>query len=305
MKKWLMTGAVVLAAGVMLFAIPFAMTGFQIDALNTVQPYEQKSVTFSGEIHSITVEDAGGKIVLGPSTDGKLHVTYGENDKDRYEITPGPDFVIRRVTHYEWYDHIFQIDFQERVLTMLIPEGMTGDIVVRDSNGVIQAKDLSVGHLSLTTSNGAVEVERIAASSLEVETSNGPIHLTEIKAKGSVSGITRNGTITYQQVEGTDIDADTSNGRVELTNVGAKSKLTADSSNGAIKLSDAKAGEQIRLKTSNGAIQGTLAGRTIDYTITSKTSNGANNLPESLRGGDIQLNVKTSNGPIDIQFSDD
>lgn len=302
MKKFIITGIVVLIIGIGIFACGFAISGWNIFAMETQAPFEEKTFTSNSNITSIQIEDKNTPVILTKSSDDKVHITYYENNKRKYSISENGILSVKKINNYQWYDYFFNISFQIKSLTVEVPESFKGDITIDTNNAKISIEDLEVSNLTAVTSNGSIELRSVKANeNIETHTSNGSVDIQKITV-GKLNIETSNAHITCKEINSTDLSAKTSNGRITLSDVKTENEVFAKTSNGSIETERLLAEKSITLNTSNASITGSVSGSIADYSIVSHTSNANNNLPENLQGGSKQLNVDTSNGRIDITF---
>lgn len=303
MKNFIIIGIIVIAIGLGVFACGFAMSGWNIFEMETQQSFEEKTYTSTSKINEIQIDDKNTPVILTKSKDDKVHITYYENNKEKYNISENGVLSIKKIDNYKWYDYFFNITFQMKSLTVEIPETFKGDITVDTNNAKINIEDLEVNNLIAATSNGVIEISSLKANkNIEVQTSNGSVDIEKIKAIGNINIETSNAHINCEEIASSDLSAKSSNARIALFDVRTENDIFAKTSNGSIETEKISAEKSITLNTSNAGIIGTVSGSIADYSIISHTSNASNNLPEFLQGGSKQLNVDTSNGRIDISF---
>lgn len=171
-----------------------------------------------------------------------------------------------------------------------VPRGWEGDIVLRTSNGRIQASDLH-GRAELRTSNGPI-IAANATGRLIAKTSNGRIELKDVH--GVVEAETSNGAI---EVEGGTLAQSgrlsTSNGPVLLSaRLERGSSYQVRTSNGRVTLALIEPDVEVDLRTSNGRIE--LATEILTQEV------GQNYLSGRVGEGSARLSVRTSNGDISL-----
>ncbi len=303
MKKFLRIGGIIFAAGLIIFFIGFAAARFDIAKISTKQKFVQKSYVCDNAVNSITVDDKDIPVSIGISQDDKIHITYYENDKEHYQISNDGGLVVKKVMNMKWYDYVFNINFQEVVLTVQIPQNYEGKIKLSTDNGKITATGITVDNFNASTSNGSIELRSVkSANDIKLYTSNGSITLNDVSAVGDINASSSNSGIQFRNVNGNTTEMKTSNGDISIQYVSVKSGVTAQTSNGSLRLEKVDTENLLNLQTSNGSISGSVLGKIADFSITSKTSNGSNNLPENMASGSKKLSAINSNGRIDIDF---
>jgi DUF4097 and DUF4098 domain-containing protein YvlB len=297
--------AVCLLFGLAVFAIGFTMMGLDITKFNTNSQYAEKSFVSTRTVSGIVIDDNDLSIKIVVSNDDNVHISYYENDKEHYEIKQSDIGTLSVIKHNmrKWYDYLFNISFQTTNLTVAVPSRFLGNLSAESSNGRIDCIGVNAADMILTTSNGKITVSNLMASGkLEASTSNADDILSNVTVSGNVACDTSNGKISLENVKGKNINARTSNGAVALKSVVSNENIVANTSNQQIYFDNIKFGTGLDCNSSNGAVKGNIAGKLVDYTITSKTSNGKDNLPERMSGGAKTIDITTSNGGIEINF---
>lgn len=304
-NKIYIIAAICLITGLALFAVGFSMTGFDIMKLSSEGKYEEKSFVSTKAIDTIVIDDANTGVVLSPSSDEKLHVTYYENDKSYYEIAERDDgtLSIAKKDNRKWYDYFFNINFESVKLSIAVPANYNSKITVATSNNIINITDINASDMFLNTSNGKIDVKNVTVSGkLDANTSNGGIYIADSAMAGEIICGTSNGPVAIDTVGCENVKVKTSNNSITFNAVTTNSSVNAQTSNGGINLEAIKFGTSLSLQTSNNNVKGSIAGSLADYSVIAKTSNGKSNLPEKTSDGEKTIYIDTSNGNIDIDF---
>lgn len=180
LNKAQVASAICLVIGLILFIAGFAMLDFDITKLSTVTPYRAESFSSSGPVRAIYVDDSNASIECSPSTDDKVHITYYENDQEYYDISQSSngDLNIKNKSHRQWYDYIFNIQFEQPKLLVEVPMNYYGDITVKSHDGNVLVKDINVDDLLLTTLDDEIQIQNVSASGrLEVKAFDDSIYL--------------------------------------------------------------------------------------------------------------------------------
>lgn len=286
-QKTVISIAVVIAVlGLVLVGTAITMVGGDFTLLGNTKPLEEKTQELNIDaLSSLNLNIDNANIVLVPSLDNQIHVTYFENETEVYQFTKNKNELVitqERATH--WWNYIgFNFNFPKS-FTIAIPESSLINISLKTSNGNVSVNDVSLtGSMIATTSNGKIAVSNSTFTGMfNLTSSNGEIKLEDVAAK--------------------ELSLQTNNGKIRLTKVSSEENLSARSSNSGIYIERIFAGKGIKLETSNGKISGSIDDAIRNFSITSHTSNGTNNLPSDLPGGSKELYAKTSNGKIDIKF---
>lgn len=306
-NKIYVIAAVLLVAGILLFAAGFSMAGFHLGNLGTGGDYTEKTYDSDQKFTAVTVEDANTDIEIGLSRDGALHMTYRENGENHYDITDGGGvFRVVKQNSRKWYGNIFNMNFEKGTLSLSLPAGFTGSLTVKTSNSRVSVLDIGASETDIRTSNGKIEAENIRTEGpAEFGTSNGSINISDSVIGGDLVCRTSNGKIGIEKTACANADAETSNGTVSAFSLDSDGRIGIENSNGRIEVGDIGFVTELSLRTSNGSVRGEIPGSLAGYTVSSRTSNGKNSLPESMKSGDKKITVITSNGDIDIEFSED
>lgn len=276
--------AISLAAGTLMFFIGFMMTGFDIQKLSTAPPYTEKIYVAQQDISSVYIHDENCRIILTPSADGDIHISYAENENNTYSISENNGkLTVEKKATVSWNFMLFSVSFYVPRLEVQIPADFSGDIVAITKNSSIYIDGISGETLECESKNGKIEIKNsVIANTLIAETSNSAINLDTVRARS--------------------MDLKTSNGHIELEAVRSDSDIFAETSNGKIKFYDVNFFGELNCKTSNAKIEGELKGLIDDYSYYCKTSNGSCSLPENMTAGDKKVTLRTSNGNIDVDF---
>lgn len=251
------------------------------------EAYVLKKQQFSTEIiREVLLREENAPIRIECSPDEWIHLSYGENERERYELqqTDGCLSVIKRrlrMKRSNWNNRC-----NPPVLTIALPQQMTGRVTAESVNAGISAVQIQLaGELRLKTSNARLRLEECIAQSITALTSNASITLKNVQAEQGVKAITDNGGI-------------------QASNVHCGSALKLQTDNAKIAFEQVTAGTELTFRTTNGSIVGHLTEPTDTFRIISCTSNGSSNLPTKWGKGSIQLTATTSNGNIQIDFPD-
>lgn len=304
MQKYTVIGGFILVLGVLVFAVAFALKGFDIRKISTRPELVERNYTVTSTNQNIRIKDSNVPITVKLSKDGEIHLNYYESEDEYYEVEEGGTLVVEKKTKYKWYNYIFNVNFQSPTFTLLLPKDFAGELDISTSNGSITMEDISAALLELKSSNGSLNISRVTnAKVITAETSNSPISISDLSVQTDLMCNTSNGSIQLDNILAQSINANTSNSRITATDTKSIKSTVLETSNGGVEVRDIESGS-ISLKSSNSSIKGRIKGKMTDFSITSKTSNGSNNLPEKMKGGDKTLRAETSNGSINIEFTD-
>lgn len=301
MKKHMTFGALLLLVGVLVFTWTLSLMGWDITKLSTTEAYVERTFTAESNDQDITLEDKDVPVIVKPSRDGKIHITYMERDNHLYEIEEGSGITIKKFVKSKL--SLFNIDFYEASLVIELPKGYAGSLDLRTGNAPITIAAISADRIDAKTSNSPIVLkDNRGLTQIKARTSNGKIVLSSITVRGNVDCMTSNGSIQLSDITADDITGVTSNASAVAVDVIANGDLSLKASNAKIKVDGITAGRRIELESSNGNITGHIRGDESEYAITSSVTNGSNSLPNETTGGDKTLDVSMKNGSIEIDF---
>lgn len=321
--KLIVTAAICLVAGLVIFCIGFGIADFEFKNLSSESDYTEKTFDSSEVYNTIVVEDKDSDVDIVKSEDDKFHVSYFENEKKQYEVKEKNNVLSLTVKDKnKWYDSIFNYNYKNRKTTIEVPEAFYGKIVAQTSNSYISLSDIKAtdieaitsnddiiienvtcdGTLTATSSNGSINIDKInIGSEAEFKTSNENISITDVICNGSVTATSSDADII---VDRTQIDSDakfkTSNDNFEITNTTC-GNLTIDTSNGDVNLSHVLSKGLLKITTSNDDVAFDVVefGKALDC----KNSNG--DVEGTIVGEpkDFSITSKTSNGENNLPES--
>lgn len=285
----LIIAGVFFVSGIICCGVGASMVDFDFTRLGTVSSYEKKQYEVSAaEIASFSVTDRNNGIIILPSPDDKIRITYYENEKELYEIGEKDGTLsVEYRDMRKWYEYIgISWTVLSRDMIIELPADYSGAFTAESSNGKMSLSDMN-----------------FTGGDISLQTSNAPIHVNNVTAAGDLTADTDNGTVTLSKTQVTgELQIRTKNGKVVTEGVGAQGNMSLKTSNGAVLLDITELGSGLSCQTKNGPIKGTVPGDMSDYSITAETSNGKSNLPERYTGGEKTLALHTSNGAIQVEF---
>ncbi len=303
MKKLTIIGSALIAVGLIVFTAAFGASGWNIDKLATDSEHTEHRESFDCTNQDILVKETSGNIKIVPSEDDKIHLICWESEDEAYEVTEGETLKIEKTEHYKWYERLFSFRIHSYDVTVMVPEGYTGNIDVETGSGSLEVQGITADNISVNSDNGEIEVrDTKAAGSVNTGTSNGNITVDSTSAGSMLKAVTSNGSVEIKSAAANDITAESSLGSIELADVSVSGETHVKSGNGDIRTDNFVPGTVTELRTDLGEIGGSIAGELRDFTVSSYTDLGENSLPESLPGGEKELIVKTDMGDIDITF---
>lgn len=313
-KKWLIAGALLTVAGLIIFSGALAASDWRFDVLST-NKYQTTTYEISDDFYGISVDTDTVNIAFSPSQDGKCKVVCFEDTRTKHSVSVENAELFIKAPSKKWYEHI-GINFNTPKITVYLPKteyatlfvnGSTGDIDVtgnfkfssadiRLSTGNVSFLANASGSVKIKTSTGNIRVEGISVQMLELGVSTGKISVSDTAIDGNVSLSVSTGKTELKNIECEYLSSSGSTGRIELENVIAKEKLCIERSTGDVKLDGCDAGE-IYIKTDTGDVKGTLLSDKIFF---AETDTGDIDVPKSTTGGKCE--IETDTGDIKIGF---
>ncbi len=240
-----------------------------------------------------------------PSKDDKLHLTYYESERFKYDVEHGDDrlsvkFIDPPPFSFKW---LFTIDFGDHGMTLEVPQGFAGSINIKTTTGGVGVKNLSgIDELVIRAATGDVELEAITADSIAVDVKTGDIEAEKINAESAIELSATTGDIELEIATAPSITTETSTGSQKLS--GITSKLSRHSATTGSIVFEGIDSDNVTIEASTGSIRGTLVGGRMNYSVTSITSTGHSNVASDSHYvmGTRKLYIKTSTGDIKIEF---
>lgn len=144
------------------------------------EPMEQKTYTPEGQVSGIHLQAEDREIEVSLSQDGQVHLSYGENSKEYYEISLSEEKVltVTSKTKKSWTDYIgVQSSEEGRTILLQVPDGVLETLTLSTTNEDISLPELSVtGTASISANGGDISFDGLGVgSSLTLNVKNGDI----------------------------------------------------------------------------------------------------------------------------------
>lgn len=309
-KKWLVSAALLVVLGTMIFALTACSANWSFKTL-----FSGNGVTNTHEIaeefSNISIETDTADIRLVLSDDGKCKVVCHERKNQTHSVyVKDGTLVINENEHVSFFDMVsptITVYLSKNEYTSLLIDEDTGDIEI--------PKDFKFENVDIETDTGDVKFLASAAKDVKIETDTGDIHVENLSVGSlnlsvytgdiKVLGASCDGDITLNVSTGkanlSNINCQSftsrgSSGDISLTNVVATSKLSIVRSTGDVKFDRCDAAE-IYVETDTGDVKGTLLSEKVFIT---ETSTGKINVPKTITGGRCEITTSTGNITISI-----
>ena len=142
------------------------------------EPFEAKTYTPEGQVQGVQLDVEDREVEVALSPDEQVHIQYGENSKEYYEIalTDGNVLTMTSATNKEWTDYIgVSASSEDRKITVQVPDGLLDSLEISTTNEDITLPELAVaGSVSLSSNGGSVRFATLSVgSSLRLHVKNG------------------------------------------------------------------------------------------------------------------------------------
>jgi DUF4097 and DUF4098 domain-containing protein YvlB len=235
----LVLGLVLGAVGCVLGAVDDIRAGANDDA-------QQTSFFRSPDsIQGIQLELSSNDIIILPSKDSDLHISYPSDGNYAYDtetdtVTGQNTLVFYQLPQNGAFLSHFSFSFTKNTgaITLELPEGYSGDITCSVTSGKISAEGISLGKVQLSTSSGDVELTDCRISgALTCETTSGDVELENLQLHGATVLETVSGELALEDCTVSDsLSLSSTSGEIDLGSTAVLGDLTADSISGDISL---------------------------------------------------------------------
>lgn len=314
-KRWLIVGACLVLAGILLFVGMMAMLRWDFSKLQK-NKFQTHTYDVTDSYKNICIATDTADVEFVASEDGTTRIVCYEQEKLTHQVYIQEDtLMLQVVDQRHWYDHI-GIHFGtpkitvylpwEQVFGQLILAGHTGDVQIPQAflfksmdismtTGNVVSQAQCVGPMKIETSTGHITLEDIHPESLDLTVSTGDVTLTRVDCQKDVNISVTTGDVKLTNVACKNFTTTGSTGDVNMENVTVTEKITFKRSTGDIVLDGCGAGE-IEGETDTGHVRGSLLSTHI-YLV--DTDTGEVIVPESTEGGSCKITTSTG----DITFT--
>jgi len=316
MKIWMIVAASLVALGLIVFTVAFAITGFQFKEFD-MQACTLNTHTVTESFSGISIVTDTADIKILPSPDGQIRAECFERPKEIHTVSvqDGTLNITLNDTR-AWYDHISFFSTASPKITVYLPAGEYGNLCVKLSTGDVDiAKDFTfanvdvtvstgdvacyastAGALKIKTSTGEIELESLSAGALDLSTSTGEIEASTVACAGDVSVRVTTGKAELENVTCKSFTSNGTTGDLSLENVTVAEKMAIVRDTGDVRFSRCDAGE-VEITTDTGHVKGSF--RT-DKIVWAKTDTGRVNVPKSTVGGRCEITTDTGSIHVEI-----
>ncbi len=275
-KLWLITAALLILIGCLIFGGVMTVLNWDFTKLSTVK-FETNNYEINEEYKSISVVTDTADIVFIPLESTNTSVVCREHTNLKHSVAVKDNtLVIELIDNRKWYEYI-GITIGSQKITVYLPKAQYDMLTIKESTGNIEIpKDFNFNSIDIKTSTGNINAENITTGTFNLSVSTGNINLKNI----SCESLTTNG----------------STGKVTLQNVIATDSFSIKRSTGDIKFDKCDAAE-ILVETDTGNVKGALLS---DKVFIAKSDTGKINVPKTVTGGRCEITTNTGDIKIDI-----
>lgn len=294
-KRWLILATFLIVVGCIILGIVMTKVSFDFNKISTFK-YGTNNYFINDNYKNISIVTDTADIEFVPSENLDTLVVCNEYKNLKHSVIVKDNTLLIEINDTrKWYEYI-GISFNTPKITIYIPEGDYGDLLIKSSTGDIKiAKDFvfesidisastgdvenyasSLDFIKINTSTGDIDVKNVFASMIDFSVSTGNINITDINCKNFISR------------------GDT--GRITLKNVIASENLLIERSTGDVRFNGCDSSD-IFVKTDTGDVTGSFL---TEKVFIVKTDTGSIDVPESITGD--KCKIITDTGDIKITF---
>ena len=314
-KIWLIVAALLVAVGLIAFAVIMTINGWDFTKLGTGK-YETNTYEINEAFSNISIKTNTADITLVPSDNEGCRVVCKEEENAKHSVSVvDGTLTVNIVDTRKWYEHI-SIYSEASKITVYLPESEYSSLVIKGSTSDIEISkdfklegiDISVSTgdvkcyasatraIKIEASTGGISVENILAESLELSASTGNITISGVTCVGDITVRVSTGKVRLADISCKSVISSGSTGDISLNNVIATEKLSIERDTGDVSLNSCDAAE-IYVETDTGEVEGTLLSEKVFIT---NTDTGDIDVPSSVTGGRCEITTDTGDIKIDI-----
>lgn len=143
------------------------------------EEYAAGTYTAEETISSVSIDVHDREIEVAPSEDGRVHISYHETEKEKYDISVSDSgaLTMTAADNKEWTDYIgTKAPSDARKITIRIPDGALELLDISTTNEDIALAPLNADSVSLDVNGGSISFERLnAEASVALNAKNGNI----------------------------------------------------------------------------------------------------------------------------------
>ena len=309
-KIWLIIAALLVVAGLMLFAAAMSAYRWNFTRLSTVA-YETNTYEISEIFTNISIATDTADIVFLPSHDGKCRVECCEEEKAKHSVTvQDGTLTIQLIDERTVEDYIpyIGINIGSPKITVYLPEGQYASLSLSGSTGDIEVPEamqfedvdisFSTGDVSffasaasvkIKTGTGSILMEHASAGALDLSVSTGHITVSDVICEGNVQVSVSTGKVSFTNLRCQNLLSQGNTGDILMENVIASDSFSIERTTGDVALVRCDASE-IFIKTTTGDVHGSLLSEKM---FIAQTDTGDVTVPRISSGGMCQIDTTT------------
>ncbi len=308
MKRWLVVAAVLIGAGLLLFAIVMVMQGGDFMTLST-EKYEANTVEVTDAFRDIALQTDTAGITFAVSDDGACRVVCYESEKEKHAVTVKDGVLtVSPANEKKWYDYI-GVRFGTPTITVYLPQGEYGELSIHTdtgfvtvpsefrfermdivgSTGVVTSKASVSDTVNIQTSTGAIRVEGVTAMTVNLSVSTGTVTVSDVTCEGDVTVRVSTGKARVIDTTCRNLTSVGSTGDLSLQKVVAADAFSIERDTGDVKLDGCDAAT-IVIETDTGDVKGSLLS---DKVFIVQTDTGRVDVPKTITGGRCEITTDT------------
>lgn len=315
-KKWLIFALILIIGGTVILGVAMRMFNWDFSELFTSK-YETNNYEIQDSCRHITVEASTADIQIVPAQDGKISVVCYETANMKHRVLAENDRLTVSVQNSrKWYEYI-GIQFGMPKITLYLPQGSYGDIIIDAKTGRIEIPDgyqfenirikcttgnisnhaSAAGDMHMQATTGNILTEHAAAGNLSLSVTTGKITATDITCNADASIHVSTGKAMLTGLSCKNLASTGSTGNIELINTVASEGFNIQRSTGKVTFDRCDAAE-IYVKTDTGDVKGSFL---TDKIIFARSDTGTVRVPQSTTGGKCEITTDTGNIIITIE----
>ena len=309
-KIWLIIAALLVVAGLMLFAAAMSAYRWNFTRLSTVT-YETNTYEISEDFRNISIKIDTADVAFALSDNETCRVECYEEEKANHSVTvQDSTLTIQLIDERTVEDYIpyIGINIGSPKITVYLPEGQYASLSVRGSTGDIDVPEamqfgdvdisFSTGDVSFSasaasvkikTGTGSIRMEHTSAGTLDLSVSTGHIAVSDVACEGNVQVSVSTGKVNFTNLRCQNLLSQGNTGDILLENVIAADSFSIERTTGDVTLVRCDASE-IFIKTTTGDVHGSLLS---EKTFIAQTDTGDVTVPRISSGGMCQIDTTT------------
>ena len=223
-------------------------------------------------------------LCIGESPDDKVHISYYDNHRFKYEIKQNSEKLLLEQVILNNKDR--QMSFFEKLqfgifswglgVVVLIPSQFRGTLTANISSATIRFENISIDNMDLKihATAGILRFENISVDNIDLQASTAIARFDNLSAN-SIDILTSAAISTFNNLSAKSIALESSSGKIEFSNLDA---------------------QNIDLNLNGGSLSGTILGNKNDFTVINTSQKHLKNIPLSEGQGSKTLNLAISSG---------